>query len=442
MMDDTKPLKPEVNIIGAEYLHQIVSHGFHEYDNCNMSVEYTEDLSEHKLQEWKIVILPYRMYLDIDSGFEAQLTNIVELEKQIFEALQRGRSVCFLVEYLIGNPYPNDNLVEIEDVYRFFKSDNERLRSNIIGHRILRTLGVYVNFAGQLTSRYQVKRGEFENYLHNFGAGSIWFELPNDLANVDIICNDADGNIAGFCLQVEKGNLFFLPYLRHERLDFDEAMKSLASGIITYLSRIARDEPEWTKSFVFTKEKPLLAKRAEIEVEIRDLDSKIVHFKNLRAVLWQRDYALQESVPHFLNELGIETRQDEKYKEDFWITKDGKDVVIGEVKSMNGNISRQDIGKLDEHRRASGVRNSFPALLVANTFATAQGLRGKDKRVEPNECKRAADDNILVVRTFDLCNLFECVTQRQSAVSEFINTLLTESGWLKINSSGWKVIKK
>jgi hypothetical protein len=196
------------------------------------------------------------------------------------------------------------------------------------------------------------------------------------------------------------------------------------------------------QSLVFASEKPLLVRRQRVETEIRDLDSQLTYFKNLRAVLWQRDYALQESVPHFLKELGIETRQDEAFEEDFRVTQDGEDTVIGEVKSMNANIGRQDIGKLDEHRKARGMPDRFPALLVANTFATMQDLREKDRRVEPNVCKRAVDDHILVMRTIDLVNLFDCVTRRQLEVSEFIRVLLTESGWLRVDSSGWAVIKQ
>jgi len=450
-MDKTKSSKPEVTIIGAEYLHLIVSHGSKEYKNYIIHVEHTENLKYSELQEWDITILPYRMYLNItevhqrigkSNKFEAPLTDIVELDKQITTALQRGRSVCFLTESLIGHPYPDSTLVKIDDVYEFFDDDEEQLKSNIIGHRILRNLGAYPNLAEELTSHYQVRRGEFKNYLQNFGAGNIWFELMGNLEEADIICRDDAGKIAGFCLKVGKGNLLFLPYLRHERLDFDEAMESLASGIITYLSKIAGEEPEWAESFVLAQEKPLLAKRQRAEAQIKDLDSQLTRFKNLRVVLWQRDHALQESVPHFFKELGIETRQDEAFEEDFWVTQDGRDIVIGEVKSMNGNISRQDIGKLDEHRKARDMPDNFPALLVANTFATMKGLKDKDRRIEPNACKRAADDHIVVMRTIDLFNLFDCITQGQLAVSEFIEILLTESGWLRIDSNGWKVIKQ
>jgi hypothetical protein len=446
------PPKPELIIIGAEYLDSIVSHGSTEYDNFVVHIEPLENLRYHKLQEWGIVVLPYTTYLSmkrhpiapfgIHTEFSTPLVDIVYLEQQVLAALQKGRTVCFLAESLIGFPYPDDTLVKIDDVYEFFKRDDERLKSNIIGHRILRSLGASPNLAEEVTSCYQVKRGEFADYLHNVGAGGVWFDLNRISSEVDVICYDAKGNVAGFCLQRGSGNLLFLPYLRHSRLDFDEAMKALASGIVTYLSRVTVEEPAWVKEFVFIQEKPVLDRKQRLETEIKDLDSQLAHFKNLRAVLWQRDYTLENNVPHFLKELGIETRRDEVYEEDFWVTQDGNDIVIAEVKSMNGNVTRQDIAKLDDHRKARGMSDNFPALLVANTFATLQDVEEKDKRIEPNECKRAATDHILVMRTFDLINLYELITQERLELSQFVETLLTEGGWVSVNSNGWKVVKQ
>ena len=438
--------KPQVLIGGAEYLHLIVSQGSQEYDNCVVRTEtITSNLKHQELQEWDIVVLPYRMYLTMPrsgiNGCGAPLVDIVNLEQQVYTALKKGTAVCFLAEHLIGHPYPDKSLVPIKAVYEYL--GDEELSNNIIGHRILTTLGASPNLAAELTTHYQVKKSEFTKYLQNFGAGSIWFELSGISGKVDVICSDAKGNATGFCLQCDKGNLLFLPYLRHDRIDFDEAVEALASAIVTYLSRMEKEEPEWVgKSFVFVHEKPLLQERQRLETEIERLDSQLFQFKDLRTILWQRDYALQNSVPRFLKALGMETRQDEQFEEDFWVTQGGKDIVIAEVKSMNGNVSRQDIGKLDNHRKARNKPDDFPGLLVANTFAALQDLKGKNKRIEPNECKRAAADHILVIRTIDLLNLYELISQERLQLGQFIDLLLTTSGWLKVDANGWEAIRK
>jgi hypothetical protein len=436
--------KPEVLIAGAEYLHLIVSQGSQEYDNCIVRTEtITSNLKHHRLQEWDIVVLPYRMYLTMSRGglgyCSAPLVDIVHLEQQVYTALKRGTAVCFLVEHLIGHPYPDDSLVPIKAVYEYLGS--EELNNNIIGHRVLTNLGIIPNLDAKLTTHYQVKKGEFTKYLQNFGAGSIWFELSGISDKVDVICSDVKGNATGFCLQRDKGNILFLPYLRHKRIDFDEAAEALTSAIVTYLSRIEKGEPEWVgKSFVFVDEKPLLQKRRRLEMEIEKLDSQLSRFKELRTILWQRDYALQNSVPRFLKLLGMETRQDEQFEEDFWVTQGGKDIVIAEVKSMNGNVSRQDIGKLDDHRKARNKPDDFPGLLVVNTFAALQDPEGKNKRIEPNECKRAVTDHILVMRTIDLLNLYELISQKRLQLEQFIDLLLNASGWLKVSGKNYEVI--
>lgn len=440
------PKKPEVLVAGAEYLHLIVSQGSQEYDNCVVYTEtITSNLQHYQLQEWDIVVLPYRMYLTMSEGglgdCGAPLVYIVSLDQQIYAALKKGTAVCFLVEHLIGYPYPNNSLIPIKAVYEYL--GDEKLCDNIIGHRILTTLGASPKFDVELTTHYQVKKGEFTKYLQNFSAGSIWFELSGISGKVDVICSDAEGNATGFCLQRDKGNVFFLPYLRHDRIDFDEAMEALASAIVTYLSRVEKEEPEWVgKSFIFAYEKPLLQKRQQLKTEIERLDTQLFQFKDLRTILWQRDYALQNSVPRFLKAIGIETRQDEKFEEDFWVTQGGEDIVIAEVKSSNGNVSRQDIGKLDAHRKARNKPDDFPGLLVANTFAVFQDFKEKNKRIEPNECKRAAADHILVMRTIDLLNLYELISQERLQVKQFIDLLLTTSGWLKVDDNGCEVISK
>ena len=75
-------------------------------------------------------------------------------------------------------------------------------------------------------------------------------------------------------------------------------------------------------------------------------------------------------------------------------------------------------------------------------FATLQDVKMKERRIEPNECKRAAANHMLVMRTVDLVNLYELVTQGQLELSRFLEMLLSESGWLKVESSGCKVIKE
>jgi hypothetical protein len=110
---------------------------------------------------------------------------------------------------------------------------------------------------------------------------------------------------------------------------------------------------------------------------------------------------------------------------------------------MNRNVTRQDIAKLDEHRKATGKPDDFPALLVANTFATLQDVEEKERRrIGSNECKRAAADHILVMRTIDLINIYELIAQGRLELNRFLDILLRENGWLNVTSDGWEIVKQ
>jgi hypothetical protein len=216
-------------------------------------------------------------------------------------------------------------------------------------------------------------------------------------------------------------------------------MASLARGVFTYLSANAEQEPQWAKSYVFAREAPIQDKLRRAEERVRKLRSELASFEALRTVLWQREYRLRQSVSSFVNKLGMETRQ-EVSEEDSWITRDGKDIVMVEVKDMNGNVTRQDIGKVGEHRKARGLPDDFPALLVANTFATLQSITAKDKHIEPTVCRAAADDHILVMRTLDLARLYDLISSGQLQVNMLQDILSQEAGWLMVESTGHQVV--
>ena len=445
------PDMPQVAVFVKDRLSLDVYAGPYEFRNYVLDFKEISDAISAGLQRWNISILPYTLLLSIEKAYHPMTGNFLRysaprnelllLDKQVTMALQQGQSICVLAGTLASDLYPIDSDVRLSDVYSDLTNNGKEPSEYIIGHRILRRFGFMPKFADRDTSEYKVKRGEFEKYLDNFAAGSVWVHGPSDSPE-DIICFDDHGEVAGFCLPVARGNLFFLPYLQTERLDFRNAMTTLVSAIFTYLSKVAIEEPDWVKDFVFHSERPLLERKLELEREISALDSKLSHFQSLRSLLWQRDYALQRSVPNLFQQLGIETRQDEVYEEDFWLTAGTEDKAIAEVKSGNGNVTRQDIGQLDSHRKARQKGDDFPALLVKNTFAKVQNIKDKDKRVEPNVCQRAIDDNVLIMRTLDLVRLYDLVSQGQLQQSELTHVVLTESGWLRVDARGYEVVRE
>ena len=443
-MTRTAQKKPQLLLLGAEHLHRKAAYGSDDYGDFAVRKVQRIPHRDDELLEGEVIALPYTFCLDMrgpatNLTCSAPLTLMAALERQILHTLQSGRTVCFLVQSLVNCTEPRDENAELEQVYNGFGFDDELLKRHVIGHRMLKNLGATPHFSGEMTSSYQVKRSEFQSYLSRYAGGNTSFIVENP-EEFDVICLDGRNTIAAFSKAYEGGYVIFLPYFREETRDFDQAMASLARGVFTYLSATAEQEPQWAKSYVFAREAPIQDKLRRAEESARKLKSELASFEALRTVLWQREYRLRQSVSSFVSKLGMETRQGEVSEEDSWITRDGKDTVMVEVKDMNGNVTRQDIGKVGEHRKARGLPDDFPALLVANTFATLQSITAKDKRIEPTVCRAAADDHILVMRTLDLARLYDLISSGQLQVNMLQDILSQEAGWLMVESTGHQVV--
>jgi hypothetical protein len=443
-MTGTDQKKPQLLVLGAEHLHRKASYGRDDY----------RDFVIHKVQrmphrddaplEGEIVALPYTFCLDIRGRADAvtcsaPLMLVATAERQVLHTLQSGSTVCFLTQSLVSCTEPRDEYTELEQIYNCLGFDDEALRRHVIGHRMLKNLGITPHFGGELTSSYQVKRGEFRSYLGRYAAGKTSFMADNP-EDIDPICLDSQNMVAGFCKAHDKGFVVFLPYLREETQDFDQAMASLARGIFTYLSGLAEQEPQWARSLVFAEEAQLRDKLRKAEERAGKLRSELASFEQLRQVLWQRGPSLQQSVSGLFNRLGLDTRDDESLGEGFWMNLDGRDAVLVEVKSIPGNIAPQDIAAVGEHRKARGLPEDFPSLLVASTFANLQSVTAKDKRIEPALCKAAVDAHTLVMRTIDLVRLYDVVSSGRLQVSLLQDTLLHQAGWLMVEPGGYQII--
>ncbi|NIQ05191.1 MAG: hypothetical protein GWO20_05545 [Candidatus Korarchaeota archaeon] len=124
--------------------------------------------------------------------------------------------------------------------------------------------------------------------------------------------------------------------------------------------------------------------------------------------------------------MGIETKRDEIFEEDFWIKEKDEEKVIVEVKGLDKNVTRLHITKLDEHRIAREKPDEFPAVLIVNTFNRADSLEEKDKAISPNEIRKAVKTNILLIRTLDLCNYYYLIQKENFTSTQLHDLFKTE----------------
>jgi len=356
-----------------------------------------------------IIILGGTLF-GVEEGYK-RVNEAVRREREIFNALEKGSVVCITFHI--------DDLLE----------------------RVLKRIGKEIFTLEEPRADLRIKRSEFSSLLKKFGSAGYHFEEDFD----DIICETEDGYVVGFAEKVGKGALVFLPCYDINIFDFailKDFLQILLDGLRTYLPKIQYKPPNWINSLRFPNEAIIVSEVEKLQREINIKINSLEKYLELKEILWFRDDELVKSVMNFFKEIGIETKQDEIYEEDFWIVEQGKETVIVEVKGLDQNLTRPHISKLDEHRGARNKPDDFPALLVVNSFNRAESLKEKDRDISPNEIKKSVQTNVLILRTLDLCNVYSLMERKKLNPSTLLNVIKKENGWLNITASGLEIKKK
>jgi len=342
---------------------------------------------------------------------------IARREREIFNALKKGDLVCIT--------FGVDELV----------------------FRVLNRIRVNLEMWEKPRVDLVVRRSEFSSFLKKFG-GTKFFFYPRRNANFDdIICKTAGEAVVGFSKKVGKGVLVFLPlyilYEKFEDSDFmSEFLYALLNTLDTYIPRIRYTPPDWIDSYRFPQEVAVVSEVEKLQKEISKRGESLEGYLRLKEILWFRDDELVKSVMSFFKKMGIDTKRDEIYKEDFWVMEQNEESVIVEVKGLDKNLKRPHISKLDEHRGAREKPDDFPALLVVNSFNKAGSLKEKDNSISTNEIEKAVRVNVLLLRTLDLCNAYYLMERHKLTSSQLLKVIRTETGWLRITPSGYEIKKK
>ena len=60
--------KWDIAVYGAEYLTSVDTQGHKEYNDFCINKDYTRNLTYHNLDKWDIVVIPYTIYLGMESN--------------------------------------------------------------------------------------------------------------------------------------------------------------------------------------------------------------------------------------------------------------------------------------------------------------------------------------------------------------------------------------
>jgi hypothetical protein len=345
-------------------------------------------------------------------------------ERELFTAIRKGKIAIFLVPAL-----PRGDSAKRE------VSNTDLFR---------RCMGSFHMPWGSLTepvSHLDSQIPEFQPYIEQHGVAYVYFS--RDYENKDftkVICGNNDNPVAFSFFD----KVFFLPcsYPKtHEQAL--SAAKSAIRAAISYRKRISEEKPQWISEFRFTQETSLLNDADELQQQLNQLQIKIDSYENYKGALcYQSDPLVDIVINIFEKFFGISIESEEQCIEDA-ILKDEEGNIKGvfEIKGVKRNFARKDINQVDSHRERLGLQPNTPGILVMNTLMDVNSLVEKGQPPHPDIIKKAATDNVLLIRTIDLLRFADGVEAGVLNKEDFLTILMSQSGWLKVADNKYEVVK-
>ncbi|MBI3021318.1 MAG: hypothetical protein HYY59_04900 [Candidatus Omnitrophica bacterium] len=353
---------------------------------------------------------------------------IIEQEKQIRRALQKGKTIALLFSFKTTFDIQRDhNLAPMRELLAVLG-----LRMPVTQHEGWRRLAV--------------QRNEFELFLDRYGLAYASSDLPSDqyASGVDNVRADTlasyDKRPVARSLQMNDGMLIALPVHAVSVDDPKRATQSLpvlVDAILAYREKVVGEGDDWVKDgFVFTLESPLIEQELALAKKLEDVRLEREKYHKWKILLSAKQYQLQELIPTFLaEEVKFRVKRVEQYREDFWINDaDDHHVAIGEVTSIEEkNVTKGTLGKLQWNRGQYELADDFPGILVVNTFSKKQSVKDKDVEIPPNVRTFCSNNAIIIIRTLDLVRIYDLLLQGKMRVGEIENCFLAQAGWLTVD---------
>lgn len=339
----------------------------------------------------------------------------VEYENGLRSALENGKIVCIVG--FDANDYVVSGILESYGM-EFDEIEGDKIFSGI-----------------------KIIRSEFKPFLDDIRATTVAFDKDD---TTDAICILEDyASMVGFSKRADRGLLLFIPCSLNSVNPDSVAyyLKKLIDGIIAYSSKRLTEPPSWLKEFQFTDEKNIRQELDHVNKDIvTPLIDKLKFHEMMKNILWLGDNKLRDAVSQFLKNIGFITEIDDIGEEDFWIILRKERKVMVEAKGKNKNLTREDISLLDTHREAREVP-SVTALLVANTFMTANSIKEKDQPFPPNVIEKAVNTKVVVTRTLDLCQIYDYLGRSETNIADKLLRIIDgQKGWLTFRDNKIQIV--
>ena len=176
----------------------------------------------------------------------------------------------------------------------------------------------------------------------------------------------------------------------------------------------------------------------ELETEIARLKTQLAEAREAKKILLVTGDELRTEVMRFFTEALSSPAQRAEGAGDFWLVAEavGENWAFGEIReSADGNVTRANLAEVIIDRSNAGQGDDFPAILVVNTYASKTTMDERDQPIPEDVRRRAAEDNVLVVRTLDLVRLHQKETSGFPGIKEFLEAIRSGGGWFEVNDA-------
>lgn len=388
---------------------------------------FPEEWGNHKrASNYSIIVLDYCTFYDgVSVHKEAQEI----FEKELFEALDKGATICFL--------HYDEEIPRFDQYnHKLAGMDEDSLKHLLewqIGLRFLYHLSIKPARNDRPIHWGKLKRTEFKNYFDKYGSGKNFFKHYDENTFGDIIYYISDYAI-GFSEDFSRGMIIYLPCQRNfSNMDeLTNLFKILIDNLVTYITRKRTGLPDFAKEPFFEEETTLYTNLGSLEQKVLDIKNSLKPFYAAKALAFASEYELQKSVPEFLNEkFEILTLQNETYNEDFWLLdSNNKNIAICEIKSYIKGFSKSGVYDIFNHREHYKLEESFPAILFVNMNLNAAGWKQKLSPIAPQDYQIATSNNVLIIRVEDLLFMWDALKKGKITKDEIVKILTTNKGWL------------
>ena len=274
------------------------------------------------------------------------------------------------------------------------------------------------------------KRDELIPYCSLYAVASTSFTFNYGMEKcVATLISHRTSGIVGFSIA---SRIYFLPAHFPKPNETNEFFELLTNAIVSINKKDRLALPAWVNDFKVSGETECDRKLDELEKQKTSLVSQQKTFEAFKHVLCSTGQRLVADAANLLkNGLGLSIDETDSFREDLKLLDvNNKPFAFVEVKGVNGNVTREQVNQADSHRERADLPESFPSLLLINTYIrSARSLEEKDTPPPPEQIAHAKKIGILIIRTIDLIHILNHFLNGKITKEEIIKNFSTFKGW-------------